>query len=104
MPPPDEIRAFLPATLATVLDEPDEGSFLDNTEFMRTLEALAMLHALFKLSVECQHRVISFSRHAQPRPSARSRTRSRTLPAPAVTLATRGRLASSVRPPTQCPT
>ena len=57
-----EVRAFFPGTLAGIVDEPDEGPFQDNTDYLRTLEALYTLQVtLFKISAECQQRVISHS-------------------------------------------
>ena len=58
----EEVRAYFPGTLASIVDEPSEGPFKDNTDYLRTLEALYTLQVtLFKISAECQQRVISHS-------------------------------------------
>ena len=46
------VRAILPASLASVLSESDDAvPFADNSDYIRTLEALLTLQvALFKLS------------------------------------------------------
>ena len=57
-----EVRAYFPGTLASIVDEPSEGPFKDNADYLRTLEALYTLQVtLFKISAECQQRVISHS-------------------------------------------
>ena len=56
------VRASLPAALAGVLEESDDGPFESNTALLRTLEALVTLQVvLFKLSSECSQRVLSHS-------------------------------------------
>ena len=60
--PLDAVRAFLSGPLAAILDEPEEGPFADNDAFLLTYEALTSLQvAVYKLSSECQQRVMSFA-------------------------------------------
>lgn len=56
------IKALLSGDVARVADEPDVGPFADDADFLRTLEALMTLQGTaYKLTLECQQRVLSFA-------------------------------------------